>query len=68
MAWPDPEWRLNKTMGTLRSGIARGLRDAAWQFRVRPPRVGGKPMIGAWVRILITFGKDGDPMVRSGRR
>jgi hypothetical protein len=52
----------------LGSGIARGLREAAWQFRVRPPRVGGKPMIGAWVRILITFGKDGDPMVRSGRR
>ena len=23
MAWPDPEWRLNKTMGTLRSGIAQ---------------------------------------------
>lgn len=40
------------------SGIARGMRRAAWQFLVRPPRVNGKPMIGAWVRIKydITIG------------
>lgn len=33
------------------TGLARGIRNAAFQFLVIPPRKGGNPMIGAWVRI-----------------
>ncbi|WP_370712881.1 hypothetical protein [Sphingomonas sp. IW22] len=39
-----------------RSNIARAVLAAAWQFRVRPPRIGGRPRIGEWVRIRIDYG------------
>lgn len=37
------------------SGFARAVLQAAWQFRVIPPRVGPKRMVGAWVRIRIEY-------------
>jgi protein TonB len=41
------------------SHLARAVREAAWQFRVRPPRKNGHPLIGSWVRIEIDYERVG---------
>ena len=47
---------LDQTPG---SRLASAVRQAAWQFRVRPPRRNGIPLVGSWVRIRIEYTIDG---------
>lgn len=38
------------------SQLARAVLAAAWQFRIRPPRVGGRYQVGEWVEIHYRYG------------
>ena len=55
-----PDYRVDDCVGLDEypngSQINRAVLAAAWQFRVRPPRLGGRPMVGTWVRIRIDYG------------
>lgn len=55
-----PDWRVEDCVALDEypsgSNIARAVLAAAWQFRVRPPRLGGVYKVGEWVRIRIDYG------------
>lgn len=54
-----PDYRVEDCVGLDEypqgSRIMRAVLAAAWQFKVRPPRLGGRPQIGEWVRIRIDY-------------
>ena len=54
-----PDYRVEDCVGLGEypegSQIERSVLAAAWEFRVRPPRRGGMPLVGSWVRIRIDY-------------
>lgn len=54
-----PDYRVEDCVGIEEyprgSNIMRSVLAAAWQFRVRPPRLGGQLRVGEWVRIRIDY-------------
>lgn len=56
----EPEFRVDQCVMVDEypsgSRIANAVLQAAWQFRVRPPRKGGKSLVGEWVGIRIDYG------------
>lgn len=55
-----PDYRVEDCVGIAEypegSQINRAVLAAAWEFKVRPPRLGGRPLVGSWVRIRIDYG------------
>jgi len=55
-----PDFRVEDCVGMDEypsgSHLERAVLAAAWQFRVRPPRLGGVSKYGEWVRIRIDYG------------
>jgi protein TonB len=57
-----PDYRVEDCVGLDEyphgSQINRAVLAAAWEFKVRPPRLGGRSQVGSWVRIRIDYGLD----------
>ncbi|HSG34371.1 MAG TPA: hypothetical protein VLA37_07540 [Sphingomonadaceae bacterium] len=55
----EPQWKVVDCVALeerpANSRIARAVLAAAWEFQVRPPRLGGKYQYGEWVRIRIDY-------------
>lgn len=53
----EPEFRVDRCVLVDESDRSMGsaVLAMAWQFRVRPPRIGGRSMVGEWVRIRIDY-------------
>lgn len=54
----QPQFRVDNCVLVDQSdrSVGSAVMAMAWQFRVRPPRVGGRVMVGEWVRIRIDYG------------
>jgi len=54
-----PDYRVEDCVGLDEypegSQIKRAVLAAAWEFRVRPARIGGRSQVGSWVRIRIEY-------------